>query len=36
VSVLGHEEIVEGGTGTLQNKVDILVDEIQELDKKII
>jgi O-antigen biosynthesis protein WbqP len=36
VSVLGHEGIVEGGTGAIQNKEDIVVDEIQELDKKII
>lgn len=36
VSVLGHEGIVEGGTGAIQNKADTLVDEIQDLDKKII
>lgn len=35
VSVLGHEGIVEGGTGAIQNKVDNVVNEIQELDKKI-
>ena len=34
VSVLGHEGIVEGGTGAIQNKVDTLVDEDQELEKK--
>jgi len=36
VSVLGHEGIVEGGTGAIQNKVDNIVDEIQELEKKTI
>ena len=34
VSVMGHKGVVEGGTGTIQNTVDIAVDEIQDLDKK--
>lgn len=36
VSVLGHEGVIEGGTGTIKNKIDVLVDEVQELDKKTI
>lgn len=36
VSVFKHEGIVEGGTGAINNKVDIVIDEVQELNEKII